>query len=101
MAAGPRPAPAGLPDLSGEKEVLLDGVTFRRGGKVRLLLGQDGAPYDKILDGRTATLERILWDVDDKLYLGVTIDDDPGQDLLRETGRFMFFFADEVEVVDE
>jgi hypothetical protein len=27
------------------------------------------------------------------------VDDDPGQDLLRETGRFLFFFADEVEPV--
>jgi hypothetical protein len=99
MAAGPRPAPPGMPDLSGEKEATLDGITFTRGDKVRLLLGQDGDPYDKMLDGRMATLERILWDVDDKLYLGVTVDGDPGQDLMRDTGRFLFFFAGEVEVV--
>jgi hypothetical protein len=29
----------------------------------------------------------------------VTVDDDPGQQLMRETGRFMFFFANEVEVL--
>ena len=29
----------------------------------------------------------------------MTVDDDPGQDLLRETGRYLFFFADEVEPV--
>ncbi len=28
----------------------------------------------------------------------MTVDDDPGQDLLRETGRYLFFFGDEVEV---
>ena len=100
MAGGPRPAPPGMPDLSGEKEATLDGVTFRRDDKVILHLGQDGDPYDKMLDGRTATLGRILWDVDDKLYLGVTVDGDPGQELMRDTGRFLFFFADEVEVVE-
>jgi hypothetical protein len=30
----------------------------------------------------------------------VTIDDDPGRDLMRETNRFLFFFAPEVEVVE-
>ena len=52
-----------------------------------------------MLDGRTATVERIFVDYDDKVYLGVTVDDDPGQELMRETGRFLFFFAPEVEVV--
>ena len=55
-------------------------------------------PYDRILDGRVATLERIYFDYDDKLYFGVTVDDDPGQELMRETGRFLFFFAGELEV---
>ena len=29
----------------------------------------------------------------------MTVDDDPGQELMRETGRFLFFFAPEVEVI--
>jgi hypothetical protein len=32
------------------------------------------------------------------MHLGVTIDDDPGQELMRDTGRYLFFFAQEVEV---
>ena len=55
-------------------------------------------PYDRILDGRIATIERIFFDYDDKLYFGVTIDDDPGQELMRDTGRFLFFFVGEVEL---
>jgi hypothetical protein len=93
------PAPSALPDLSGEESATFGGVTFRRGGKVRLRPGVDGDPYDRMLDGRVATIERILWDVEDKLYLAVTVDDDPGRDLLRETGRFLFFFPNEVEVI--
>lgn len=92
------PAPSALPDLTGEESATVEGVTFHRGDKVRLRPGVDGDPYDRMLDGRVATIERILWDVEDKLYLGVTVDDDPGQDLLRETGRFLFFFPNEVEV---
>jgi len=97
MAGGPRPAPAGMPDRSGEEEVTVDGVTYRRGEHVRLRPGKGGDPYDTMVDGRMATIERILFDVEDKLYFAVTIDDDPGQDLLRETGRFLFFFKGEVE----
>ena len=57
--------------------------------------------YDRMLDGRTATLERIYVDYDDRVHLGVTIDNDPRQELMRETGRFHFFFADEVELVPD
>jgi hypothetical protein len=98
MAGGPRPAPEGLPDLSGEEAATVAGVTYHRGDKVRLRPGTDGNPFDRMLEGRRATIERILWDVDDRLHLAVTVDDDPGQDLLRETGRFLFFFPNEVEV---
>ena len=43
-------------------------------------------------------VERIYFDYDDKLYFGVTVDDDPGQELMRDTGRFLFFFTGELEV---
>ena len=45
-----------------------------------------------------ATIERIYYDYEDKLYLGVTVDDDPGQQLMRDTGRYQFFFLGELEV---
>ena len=50
-----------------------------------------------MMDGRTATIQRIYLDYDGKAYLGVTIDDDPMAEVLRESGRYLFFFADEVE----
>ena len=55
--------------------------------------GTDRDVYDRMLDGRRATIERIYLDYDDSVYLGVTVDDDPGQELMRETGRYLFFFA--------
>jgi hypothetical protein len=83
--------------VPGEAEATVDGTTFRLGDSVTLRLGGRSDPYDRILDGRTATIERIFLDYDDKLYFGVTVDDDPGQLLMRETGRFLFFFAGELE----
>ena len=53
-----------------------------------------------MLEGRRATIERIFVDYDGKVHLAVTVDDDPGQELMRETSRFLFFFAPEVEVVE-
>jgi len=100
--AAPEP-PAGLgPDpRAGEPEVVVDGRSFRPGGKVVLRLGHRTDPYDQMLDGRTASLERCYLDYDGRAYLGVTIDSDPMQEVMRETGRYHFFFADEVELVGD
>ena len=59
---------------------------------------RNGGVLDMILAGRSATIERIYLDYDDRIHLGVTVDDDPGQDLMRDSGRYLFFFGDEVEV---
>ncbi len=81
----------------GEDRVTIDGVTFTKGAKIVLKPGTDRDVYDRMLDGRTATLERIYVDFDDRVHLAVTVDDDPGQALMRETGRYLFFFAHEVQ----
>lgn len=97
MAQGFRPIP-GMPDeVPGEQRVEVDGVAFALGAKVLLQPGTEGDPYDKMLHGRTATIERIYIDMDDRIHLGVTVDDDPAQELLRDTGRYLFFFPHQVE----
>ena len=100
MAGGPRPSafPGGANDVPGEAEITVEGVTFARGAKLILRPGTDRDVFDRMLDGRQATIERIYLDYDDRVYLGVTVDDDPGQELMRETGRYLFFFANEVEL---
>ena len=92
-----RPPPPGPADTAGEDELVAGGRTFRRGGKVVLRPGTGGDPYDAMMDGRTATVERIYLDYDGKAYIGVSIDSDPMREVLRDTGRYLFFFADEVE----
>jgi hypothetical protein len=100
------PGPEARPDLGpdprmGEREAVVDGRTFRPGGSVVLRLGHRTDPYDQMLDGRTATIERIYVDYDGRTYFGVTIDSDPMQEVMRDTGRYHFFFADEVELITE
>ena len=87
----------GASEVRGEQHAVLDGVRFQRGDTVLLRPGTERDPFDRMLDGRHATIERIYVDYDDRVHIGVTVDDDPGQELMRETGRYLFFFAGEVE----
>ncbi|HTU97444.1 MAG TPA: hypothetical protein VMF14_16475, partial [Solirubrobacteraceae bacterium] len=61
---------------------------------------QDADFHARTLDGRQATIERIFTDYDGRAHLGLTIDDDPGQELMRDTGRYLYFFAPELEVME-
>jgi hypothetical protein len=93
--------PDGLIDpRAGEERADVGAKSFRRGGKVLVRPGPEADLHARMLDGRTATIERIFTDYDGKTHLGLTIDDDPGQDLMRETGRYVYFFAHELEVIE-
>jgi len=97
----PPTEPPGLVDpRAGDAVLDVGGRTFRRGGKVVIRPAPDADVQARMLNGRTATVERIFTDYDGRAHLGLTIDDDPGQELMRETGRYLYFFAPELEVVD-
>ena len=89
--------------MYGKKYMGVERTTFiiDKGGKVVLRPGTDRDVYDRMLDGRTATIERLYVDYEDGAHIAVTIDDDPGQELFRETGRYLFFKAGELETVAE
>jgi hypothetical protein len=91
-----RPGPA---DVAGEPLIEVGGATFRRGAKVRLNPGPGAAPQDGVWAGRVATIERIYRDYEDGVHLAVTVDDDPGQELMRDIGRYLYFKPAEVEVI--
>jgi len=84
--------------ISRSPEITVDGVHFILGQRVRVRPGLAGTAHDGMLAGRSVTVERILIDMDDAVHLAVTVDDDPGQELMRETGRYTFFKPHEVEV---
>ena len=75
-----RPAEQPPEHAPGEREAVVGGVdrpARRRSSCLRPGAGADA--YDLLLDGRTATLERIYVDYDDAVHLGVTVDSDPMQ----------------------
>jgi hypothetical protein len=95
----PAPPAQEAPDVRGEEQLEVGGVVYRRGARVLLRAGDDHAAHDHLLDGRPATIERIYVDYEDNVHLCVTVDDDPGQELMRDIGRYLYFKPSEVEVV--
>ena len=69
--------------------------------KTRIAIRERSFPdiMDLALAGMTATIESIEQDYEGRVYLAVTVDDDPGKDLgsLRQPGHRFFFEPDEVE----
>ena len=78
------------------------GLELRAGDRVRLRPRAGGDVLDLALAGRTATIESIEQDYENKIYLAVVVDDDPGKDLglLRQPGHRFFFAPEEVEPLD-
>lgn len=77
--------------------VVIAGVAVAKGSRVRLDPGRRRADaHDMFLAGRTAVVEAVLFDVDGSRHLAVTLEDDPGADLHRSHGRFLYFAPDEV-----
>ena len=104
----PAPAPelrCALPRPSrrcaARNSIVVDGVRFRRGDHVRLRPDEGRNAQDHLLTGRSATIERIYLDYADSVHLCVTVDDDPGQDIMRDIGRYLYFKPEEVEAAHE
>ncbi|MGO9599585.1 MAG: hypothetical protein ACLP7Q_16470 [Isosphaeraceae bacterium] len=55
--------------------------------------------FDLALHGKIATIESIEQDLEGQIYLAVTVDDDPGNDLgaLRQPGHRFYFHFEEIE----
>lgn len=84
------------------EEVRVGGTDLRPGDRVQLWPRGGGDILDLALKGREATVESIQQDYEDRIYVAVTVNDDPGADLGRQrlpAHRF-FFSLDEVVPLD-
>ncbi len=81
--------------------VIIDGQQIARGSRVRLRPGtRRSDAQDMFLVGRTAEVQAVLLDVEDKPYLAVSLADDPDADIKIAHGRFLYFSTDEVEPLE-
>jgi hypothetical protein len=96
--------------LSGDELLRLHGTLrapeatagLRVGGRVRLRPRAHADIIDIALAGKAATIQSIERDLEGRVHLAVTVDDDPGKDLGadRQVGHRFFFQAHEVEPLD-
>ncbi|NBM18462.1 hypothetical protein [Streptomyces sp. GC420] len=82
--------------------VLVGGRPVGAGSRVVLRPGRRRSDaQDLFLQGRTAQVEAVLHDVDGGVHLAVTVDGDPGAEIRREQGRFLYFQPDEVAPLED
>lgn len=76
-------------------------VDLKRGDRVLLRPRSRGDILDVALEGKTATIESIEQDYEDRVYIAVTVDDDPGKEFggMRMLGHRFFFAPEEVEPI--
>ena len=77
------------------------GVVLRQGDQVRLRPRGGSDILDIALAGKIATIDSIEQDFENRIYLAVTVDDDPGRDFgaMRQPGHRFFFSPDEIELL--
>lgn len=81
--------------------IAIDGAILRQGDRVRLRPRADGDIRDLALAGKIATIASIEQDIENRIYLAVTLDDNPGKELgaQRQPGHRFFFTPDEIELL--
>jgi hypothetical protein len=95
-------------DYPPPKSVLIAGREVKAGDRVCLRPSRHGTgrqgsltdAFDILLEGKIARVETIQQDFENRIYLVVTLDDDPGQEQWDERmlpGHHFFFFPEEVE----
>ena len=78
--------------------VTIGGVDVRKGSRGRLAPKRRADAWDMFLTGKVATVQKIHQDFEDRLYVAVTVDDDPASEYHEWYGR-SFFEPDEVEAL--
>ncbi len=83
-----------------EAEIEIPGGRVARGSRVRLVPKRRADSMDLFLKGRAARVEAVHRDVEDRVYVAVTVEGDPAADLAGHYGRFYYFYPDEIELLE-
>ena len=84
------------------ESLVVEGVELKKGSRVLLQPRAGGDIMDLALAGKVAFVEGIEQDYEDRIYIAVTLEDDPGRDLgdARILGHRFFFSPEEVVPLD-
>lgn len=84
------------------QSVNVSGVELKAGDRVILKPRHKGGDiFDMVLKGKTAVIETIEEDYENKIHIAVVLEDDPGNDLgmIRKIGHRFFFSPEEIEPI--
>jgi hypothetical protein len=84
------------------QSVVVGEVELKKGCRVLLWPRAGGDVMDLALKGKVAFVEGIEQDYEERVYIAVTLEDDPGRDLGEDRflGHRFFFSPEEVEPLD-
>ena len=84
------------------QSVVVGGVELEKGSRVLLWPRAGGDIMDLALKGKVAFVEGIEQDYEDRIYIAVTLEEDPGRNLGEDRflGHRFFFSPEEVEPLD-
>jgi len=91
-------------DYPPPESVLIAGKEVKAGNRVCLHPKARADAFDILLDGKTAQVETIHQDFENRIYLVVRLDDHPGREQPDERilpGHRFFFFPEEVEPMED
>jgi hypothetical protein len=84
------------------QRVVVKGVELKKGSRVLLWPHPGGDIMDLALRGKAAFIEGLEQDYEDRIYIAVMLEDDPGRDLGEDRilGHRFFFSPEEIEPLD-
>ena len=85
------------------QSLVVEGIELKKGSRVMLWHRPGGDVMDLALAGKVAFIEGIEQDYENRIYLAVTLEDDPGKDLGEDRsvlGHRFFFSPEEVVPLD-
>lgn len=85
---------------AGNERVKIGDVTIGKGSRVRLRPKRQADVWDFFVDGKEAHVQGVYRDMEDRVHVAVTVDDDPASEFHEWYGRALFYGCDEVEPLE-
>ena len=78
--------------------IAIEGGSASKGARVRIAPKRLSDSMDLFLTGRMAIVAGVHRDVEDRVFVAVTVEDDPAAEIHGRAGRFFYFRPDELEL---